>query len=119
MANDLNKVMLIGRLTRDPEFKSIKGSSVANFSLANNRSYTANNEKKEETHFFDCEVWGKLAEIIRDYGKKGKQIAVEGRLTQSSWDTPDGKKSQQSTNSSGNIPTSWRKRRIPWSPQWQ
>jgi len=95
MANDLNKVMLIGRLTRDPEFKSIKGSSVANFSLANNRSYTANNEKKEETHFFDCEVWGKLAEIIRDYGKKGKQIAVEGRLTQSSWDTPDGKKASK------------------------
>lgn len=95
MANDLNKVMLIGRLTRDPDFKSVKGTSVANFSLANNRSYSVNNERKEETHYFDCEVWGKLAEILRDYGKKGKQIAVEGRLAQSTWDTPDGKKASK------------------------
>ena len=95
MANDLNKVLLIGRLTRDPEFKSIKGTSVANFSIANNRSYLSNNEKKEETHYFDCEVWGKLAEILRDYAKKGKQIALEGRLNQSTWDTPDGKKASK------------------------
>jgi single-strand DNA-binding protein len=95
MANDLNKVMLIGRLTRDPDFKSVKGTSVANFSLANNRSYSMNNERKEETHYFDCEVWGKLAEVLRDYGKKGKQIAVEGRLAQSTWDTPDGKKASK------------------------
>lgn len=92
MANDLNKVIMIGRLTRDPDFKSVSNTSVANFSIANNRSYTANNEKKEETHFFDCEVWGKLAEVLRDYGKKGKQIAIEGRLSQSTWDAPDGKK---------------------------
>ena len=95
MANDLNKVFLIGRLTRDPEFKSVKGTSVANFSIANNRSYSVNNEKKEETHYFDCEVWGKLAEILRDYGKKGKQLAVEGKLSQSTWDTPDGKKASK------------------------
>jgi single-strand DNA-binding protein len=95
MANDLNKVFLIGRLTRDPEFKSVKGTSVANFSLANNRSYSVNNEKKEETHYFDCEVWGKLAEVLRDYGKKGKQLAVEGKLSQSTWDTPDGKKASK------------------------
>jgi len=95
MANDLNKVMMIGRLTRDPDFKSIKGTSVANFSIANNRTYTANNEKKDETHYFDCEVWGKLAEVIRDYAKKGKQIAIEGRLSQSTWDTPDGKKASK------------------------
>lgn len=95
MANDLNKVMLIGRLTRDPDFKSVKGSSVANFSLANNRTYTVNNDRKDETHFFDCEVWGKLAEVLRDYGKKGKQIAVEGRLAQSTWDTSDGKKASK------------------------
>jgi single-strand DNA-binding protein len=95
MANDLNKVFLIGRLTRDPEYKSVKGTSVANFSLANNRSYSVNNEKKEETHYFDCEVWGKLAEVLRDYGKKGKQLAVEGKLSQSTWDTPDGKKASK------------------------
>lgn len=95
MANDLNKVLMIGRLTRDPDFKTINNTSVANFSLANNRTYVANNEKKEETHFFDCEVWGKLAEILRDYGKKGKQIAIEGRLSQSTWDAPDGKKNSR------------------------
>ena len=95
MANDLNKVFLIGRLTRDPEFKSVKGTSVANFSIANNRSYSVNNEKKDETHYFDCEVWGKLAEVLRDYGKKGKQLAIEGKLSQSTWDTPDGKKASK------------------------
>ncbi|NBU97830.1 MAG: single-stranded DNA-binding protein [Spirochaetia bacterium] len=95
MANDLNKVFLIGRLTKDPEFKSVKGTSVANFSIANNRSYLVNNEKKEETHYFDCEIWGKLAEVLRDYGKKGKQLAIEGKLSQSTWDTPDGKKASK------------------------
>jgi single-strand DNA-binding protein len=95
MATDLNKVILIGRLTRDPEFKNINSTSLTNFSIANNRSYTANNEKKDETSFFDCEVWGKLAEVMRDYGKKGKQIALEGRLTQSTWESPDGKKNSK------------------------
>lgn len=95
MANDLNKVTMIGRLTRDPEFKTVNSTSLANFSLANGRTYTVNGEKREETHYFDCEVWGKLAEIVRDYAKKGKQIAVEGRLQQSTWDTPEGKKASK------------------------
>lgn len=95
MANDLNKVTLIGRLTRDPEFKTVNSTSLANFSLANGRVYVVNGEKREETHFFDCEVWGKLAEIVRDYAKKGKQIAIEGRLQQSTWDTPEGKKASK------------------------
>ncbi|EMM85167.1 single-stranded DNA-binding protein [Leptospira santarosai str. 2000027870] len=83
---------LVGRLTRDPEFKSINGTSLVNFSLANGRTYVSNGEKREESHFFDCEVWGKPADIIQQYCKKGKQIAVEGRLKQDTWETTEGKK---------------------------
>lgn len=95
MANDINRVFLIGRLTRDPEYKTINQSSVVNFSVANNRIYVTNGEKKEETNFFDCVAWGKLAEIFKQYTSKGKQIAIEGRLQQSTWDTPDGKKASK------------------------
>ena len=91
MANDLNRVTLIGRLTRDPEIKTVGGTSVCNFSLATNRTYVSNGEKKEETHFFDCDVWGKLADVLKQYATKGKQLAIEGRLQQSVWDAPDGK----------------------------
>ncbi|MDX1957692.1 MAG: single-stranded DNA-binding protein [Leptospiraceae bacterium] len=95
MARDLNKVILIGRLTRDPEIKVVNTTTVASFSIANNNTYVSNGQKKEEVSYFDCEVWGKLAEILRDYTKKGKQILVEGRLHQSTWDTPDGKKASK------------------------
>ena len=92
MANDLNKVILIGRLTRDPEYKNINGNSLVNFSLANNRSYMVQGNKKEDTNYFECEAWGKLAAIIRQYATKGKQVVVEGRLKFETWDSPDGKK---------------------------
>jgi single-strand DNA-binding protein len=95
MANDLNKVLLLGRLTRDPEFKTVGGSSVTNFSLANNRVYVSNGEKKEETHYFDCVAWGKSADILKQYATKGKQLIVEGRLQFQSWDGPDGKKASK------------------------
>jgi single-strand DNA-binding protein len=96
MATDLNTVVLIGRFTRDPEYKIVnEGSSLVNFSIANNRTYVVNGEKKDETHYFDCVAWGKLAEIIKQYGSKGKQVLVEGRLVQETWDTPDGKKASK------------------------
>ncbi|TGL59683.1 single-stranded DNA-binding protein [Leptospira ognonensis] len=95
MANDLNKVLLIGRMTRDPEFKSVNGSSVVNFSLASNRIYVSNGDKKEETNYFDCVAWGKLADILKQYAGKGKQVAIEGRLQQQSWETPEGKKASK------------------------
>jgi single-strand DNA-binding protein len=91
MANDLNRVILVGRLTRDPEFKTINGNSLVNFSLATNRTYSVQGSRKEETHYFDCEAWGKLADIIRKYTSKGKQVLVEGRLKQDTWES-DGKK---------------------------
>jgi single-strand DNA-binding protein len=95
MANDLNKVLLIGRMTRDPEFKSVNGSSVVNFSIASNRTYVSNGDKKEETNYFDCVAWGKLADILKQYAGKGKQVAIEGRLQQQSWETPEGKKASK------------------------
>jgi single-strand DNA-binding protein len=96
MATDLNSVVLIGRLTRDPEYKIVgEGSSLVNFSIANNRTYVVNGVKKDETHYFECVAWGKLAEIIKEYASKGKQILVEGRLVQETWDTQDGKKASK------------------------
>jgi single-strand DNA-binding protein len=66
-----------------------------NFSIANNRTYVVNGVKKDETHYFECVAWGKLAEIIKEYASKGKQILVEGRLVQETWDTQDGKKASK------------------------
>jgi single-strand DNA-binding protein len=92
MATDLNHVVLIGRLTRDPEFKQINQTSLVNFSIANNKTYVVNNEKKEDVHYFECSVWGKLADVIKQYATKGTQIMVQGRLEQDTWDSPEGKK---------------------------
>ena len=75
MANDTNKVILIGRLTRDPELKTIGETSVAKFSLAVGSSYKKGNEKVEETSFFECEVWGKLADVLGQYATKGKKAS--------------------------------------------
>ena len=83
MSNDLNRVMLIGRLTRDPELKyTPTGTAVANFSIANGRKF----KDKEETSFFSVIAWGKLGELVCQYQKKGSQIAIEGRLQQRSWE---------------------------------
>jgi len=93
MANDLNRVILVGRLTRDPELRyTPSGMAVASFSLANNRSYSTGGEKKEQVSYFDCVAWSKMGEIITEYCKKGKQIAVEGRLQQRRWDDQEGNK---------------------------
>lgn len=93
MASDINKVILIGRLTRDPELKHTQGgTSVCSFSIANNRSYTTNGEKKEQVSFFNCVAWGKPGEIIAEYMRKGQQIGIDGRLQQRSYDDKDGNK---------------------------
>ena len=93
MSNDLNKVIIIGRLTRDPEMRyTPSGTAVASFSLANGKTFTQTGEKKEQVSYFDCIAWSKLGEVINEYCKKGQKIAVEGRLQQSRWDDQDGKK---------------------------
>ena len=93
MSNNLNRVILIGRLVADPTLRHTPaGAAVCSFSLANGRSYTQGSEKKEQTSYFDCVAWSKLGELIAEYCKKGAQIAVEGRLQQRRWDDSEGNK---------------------------
>lgn len=92
---DLNKVMLIGRLTRDPEVRSTQGGqNVANFSIATGRQWKDKNtgERKEQTEFSNVVVWGRLADICQQYLKKGSQVYIEGRLQTRSWDDQSGTK---------------------------
>lgn len=94
MANDINRVILIGRLTRDPELKATNaGKHFCRFSLASNRQiYNRDTqEKRDEVGFFDCVAWGTAAETIHKYLAKGRKICVEGNLRWSSWEA-DGKK---------------------------
>ena len=93
MAN-LNKVFLIGNLTRDPELRyTPQGTAVGEFGIAINRQWKGpNGEKKEEVCFVDCQAWARGAEIISEYCKKGSSLFVEGRLKLDSWEGKDGQK---------------------------
>ncbi len=88
----LNKVMLIGNLTRDPELRyTPSGAAVCTFGLATNRVYTSSDgNKKEETEFHKVVSWNKLGELCSQLLKKGRKVYVEGRLSTRSWETPDG-----------------------------
>ncbi|MFA5061598.1 MAG: single-stranded DNA-binding protein [Patescibacteria group bacterium] len=89
---DLNKAMLIGRLTRDPELRSTpNGKSVATLSLATNRFWVdANSQKQKGVEYHNIVVWSKLAEIANQYLKKGAKIYIEGRLQTREWTGQDG-----------------------------
>ena len=80
--------MLIGNLTRDPEVRyTPKGTAVTDIGLACNRSYTLDSgERREDVTFIDVTLWGKSAELVGQYMKKGRPIYVEGRLQMDSWD---------------------------------
>ncbi len=89
----LNKVILIGRLTRDPEIRFLpSGSQITIFTLAVNRPYKSNGGWKEETYFFDVETFGVLAERLGKQLNKGTQIVLEGQLRQDRWQTSAGEK---------------------------
>jgi single-strand DNA-binding protein len=95
MAKSLNKVMLIGRLGADPEFRvTLNGSSVVTFNLATDEIYKdKNGQKIERTEWHRIVAWDKLAETCKQYLTKGKLIYVEGKLTTRSWDDKEtGKK---------------------------
>lgn len=93
MAGDLNRTVLVGRLTRDPDLRQIaSGNNLCRFSIANNRIFSQDGEKREEVSFFNCTAWGRLAETIQKYCHRGKQVALEGRLRQNSWQDNEGKK---------------------------
>ncbi len=97
MARSLNRVQLIGNLTRDPELRyTPQGTAVCTFGLATNRSWTTDNgEKKEDTEFHRIVVWNKLAELCSQLLSKGRKVYVEGRIANRSWTGQDG--TQKST----------------------
>lgn len=104
MAN-LNRVFLIGRLTRDPELRYTQsGVAICEFRLANNRSWTApDGTKKEENLFVDVTVWKKQAEFCAEFLKKGRQVFVEGRLKFDEWEGPDGQKRSKLSVTAQNV----------------
>ncbi|MGL2962760.1 single-stranded DNA-binding protein [Flavobacterium sp. RSB2_4_14] len=89
-----NKVQLIGHVGQEPEIKTFgEGKKVANITLATNESYTnAKGEKVEDTQWHKVKAWGKVADIIEKYVTKGKEIAIEGKLTYSDYLDKDGNK---------------------------
>ncbi|MHC4472495.1 MAG: single-stranded DNA-binding protein [Planctomycetota bacterium] len=93
MAN-MNRVYLLGNLTRDPELRYTPGGAVvAEFGLAVNRQFrTQAGENREETTFVDIVVWGRQAETVNQYLSKGRSVLVEGRLQYDSWESQDGQK---------------------------
>lgn len=90
----LNRVQLIGNLTRDPELRyTPQGTAVASFGVATNRQWTTDDgQKHDEAEFHNIVVWNKLAEIVAEFLKKGRQVYVEGRLATREWEGQDGQK---------------------------
>ena len=92
MAN-FNLTILMGNLVSDPELKPIGDSNVVRFRLATNRKYSTNTgEKKEDSMFIDCEMWGNRATVISEHFKKGDGIHVNGYLKQENWESKEGEK---------------------------
>ncbi len=91
MARSLNRVQLIGNLTRDPELRyTPQGTAVCTFGLATNRTWTTEGEKKEDTEFHRIVAWNKLAELCSQLLAKGRKVYVEGRISTRSWTGQDG-----------------------------
>lgn len=83
----LNKVLLLGRLSRDVDFRATQsGNNVCTLGLAVSRKYNQNGQEKEEVCFVDVKVWGKQAESCRNYLSKGSQVLIEGRLVLEQWE---------------------------------
>ncbi|MBN1585770.1 single-stranded DNA-binding protein [Candidatus Uhrbacteria bacterium] len=91
---NLNRAMIIGNLTRDPEVRNTaSGQSVANFGVATNHTWTDSaGQKQEKTEFHNIVAWGKLAEICGQFLAKGRKVFVEGRLQTREWEGQDGVK---------------------------
>lgn len=88
----INKVFVIGNLTRDPEMRQTpNGQSVCTFGVATNREWiTRDGRKLQSTEFHECVAWARLAEVCAKYLRKGKLVYIEGYLKTRSWDTPEG-----------------------------
>jgi single-strand DNA-binding protein len=95
MAEDINKVMLVGRLTRDAELSyTNSGYALCKFSLAVNRRRKQGDQWIDEANFFDLNIWGKRGESLNTYLTKGTQVAVEGQLKQERWEQDGAKRSK-------------------------
>ena len=94
MSRGLNKIMIIGRLGRDPEMRyTPSGRPVTSFSVATSRSWsTSEGERRVETEWFNVVAWGNLAEICKQHLAKGQQVYIEGRLQTRNWDDAEGNK---------------------------
>jgi len=92
MSRGLNKVMIIGRLGRDPEMRyTPSGRPVTNFSVATDHTWTTTSgEQRTETEWFNIVAWGGLAEVCKEYLTKGQQVYIEGRLQTRKWEDSDG-----------------------------
>ena len=89
----INKVILVGRLGRDPEMRyTPSGAAVANFSLATDERWSSNGETQKRTEWHNIVVWSKLAEICNQYLTKGRLVFIEGRLQTRDWEDKDGNK---------------------------
>ncbi len=103
MASDINRVVLVGRLTRDAELKYTSGGmAIADISLASNRSRKQGDQWVDEANFFDISLFGRRAEALAQYLSKGTQIAVEGQLRQDRWEQ-DGMKRSKVTIAASDI----------------
>lgn len=102
---NLNKVFIIGNLTRDPELKSLpSGQSVASFAIATNRFYTnKENQKQQDTQFHNIVAFGRLADIASQYLNKGSLVLIEGRIQNRSWEGQDGQKKYRSEIVAGSM----------------
>lgn len=91
---NLNRVFLIGNLTRDPELKNLpSGTAVASFGLATNRTWKdQSGQKKDDTQFHNIVAFGRQAEVMNQYLKKGSTVFIEGRLQTRNWEAADGSK---------------------------
>lgn len=104
MATDINKVVLVGRLTRDAEQSYTQsGFALLKFSIAVNRSRKQGDQWVEEANFFDVTVFGRQGEAIASYMTKGKQVGVEGQLRQDRWEAQDGTKRSKVTIDANNV----------------
>lgn len=97
---DINRVMLIGRLTRDAELRytNNSGNAVCKFSIAVNNRKKQGDQWVDEAHFFDIVLWGKSGEAISQYLTKGKQVAIEGELRQNRWEQDGQQRSKVEIN---------------------
>jgi single-strand DNA-binding protein len=123
MATDINHVVIVGRLTRDAELKfTNNGTPVCKFSIANNQRRKKEDQWVDEAHFFDVALWGKQAESLNPYLKKGKQICMEGQLRQDRWEQNGQARSRVEINASnvqllGGAPRGGEKTEVPDSPE--